>query len=463
MFTRVRGVRKSAAAVVAVAAMGTALVGVTPHAADAARMRWADPAKPKVVSVPGGVKVTWPAARYATKYRVRFGPAPWDAWTKQTHNSVWLSATARSRVVKVSTDAVKDASMMAVPYANAVFVQVQTTNPKMKGAVRKSKWISAFPGSPTPKAGVPVRMGTYNVRLGGAAQNQQGGIPWPRRYPVIAANIARNHLDVVALQEIFANQVGGNPATQTFGSDDLVRELTKRTGDRWTYAGVKGDEGRIAYDATKYRVLTSGHVYVTDLVKGGQLSYPYAVLAPFDVAGGPNRAAAFMVVSVHMVPSAPADGHHLAAVNKQTGQSARELLSQLSRVKTALAGDPATADLADVPQIVAGDFTSGNLNYGDTNPPQPTLVRAGFYDAMAAQTKVGVKWPTVNKLEYPERVASSGVGTTADGIFMRGITGASYYGNMGNYRGSADDGTEVLPGPPSDHNLVFAAIQIPTR
>jgi len=424
--------------------------------------RWAATPQPRIHSVPGGVNVTWPAARYATKYRVRFGPAPWNAWLSATHNTRWLSAKTRSKVIRVSTDYVHDSTMMAVPYGNAVFVQVQATNPKMKGHVRKSRWIHAFPGAPTPAAGAPVRFGTYNVRLGGAAQNQQGGIAWSRRYPVIADNLARNHLDVVALQEIFADRVGGDPATQTFGVDDIVRALTARTGDKWEYAGVKADEGRIAYDSTKFAVLASGHVYVTNFIKGGKTTLPYAVLAPL-VGDVPNRAQAFLVTSIHFVPSAPADGKHLAAVNKQTGQNARELLVQLADVKAALAGNDATADLANAPQIVAGDFTSGNLNYGDTGAPQPTLVRSGFYNAMAATVKSGVQWPTVNKLQYPERIASSGVGTTADTILMRGITGARYYRNVANFRGSSAEGTEVLPTPPSDHNLVFADIQIPTR
>jgi len=107
---------------------------------------------------------------------------------------------------------------------------------------------------------------------------------------------------------------------------------------------------------------------------------------------------------------------------------------------------------------------SGCIKHGRyTGAPQPTLVRSGFYNAMAATVKSGVQWPTVNKLQYPERIASSGVGTTADTILMRGITGARYYRNVANFRGSSAEGTEVLPTPPSDHNLVFADIQIPTR
>ncbi len=108
-----------------------------------------------------------------------------------------------------------------------------------------------------------------------------------------------------------------------------------------------------------------------------------------------------------------------------------------------------------LPVIVAGDLRYGREPYGDPagyTPAQPTFVRGGYYDAMAARTKINTAYSVVNggarQAPHP-----SGLGPRSDHILMKGIRGSQTYVNVANwsYGGSI----------PSDHNLVYADIAIP--
>ena len=270
-----------------------------------------------------------------------------------------------------------------------------------------------------------MRLGTYNVMLAGRTN-------WARRMPRIARNIASHGLTVVALQETLNTNGSG-----------IASRLTRLTGHTWKVAYTGRSEGRILYDARRFTLRSSGilnshspsgqaiHSYRT----GRTIITPYARLRPV----GSSRT--FTVVSVHFAPSNVRSGP-TAASNKQTGASARAVLAALNRAT----GSKGLA-------VIAGDFAGGYARWGDPNPAQPTLVRSGWWDAMASMSKLGYRYSTVNGRRGQR--ATAAVAGRADGIFLRGIRGTTRYMNVANY---------FMPGshvPPSDHNLVFTDFQIP--
>jgi endonuclease/exonuclease/phosphatase family metal-dependent hydrolase len=383
------------------------------------------PAKPVVRGTPltNGVRVSWGTTHNATRYRVKWSFAPWDYWATAARYSSWVSGSTRSVNRGLTTDAAHDSTMTALPYANPVFMRVQAANRTRLGFL--SKWQAVWPQVPRPAAGDEVRFGTYNVMLAG----QQD---WAARFPVIAQNIASRGLDVVALQETGAN-----------GGSDVADKLSTLTGHPWMVASTGSTEGRIIYDASHYLLTDSGrlndyspsgqtiHSYRT----GDEINLPWARLTPI----GSTRS--FVVVSVHFAPSNISGPN--AQANRENGATARAVLAAVNGMSD-----------SSEPAVIAGDFAGGYGVWGDPNPAQPTLVRAGWWDSMASLSRSGLNYSTVNKLA-PE-AATPAVAGRADGIFLRGIKGSSQYGNVANYY---RPGTKL---PPSDHNLVYSVFAVPT-
>jgi endonuclease/exonuclease/phosphatase family metal-dependent hydrolase len=383
------------------------------------------PAKPLVAgsALTNAVRVSWGTTHNATRYRVKWSFAPWDLWPSASRYSGWLPVSARSLTRVMSTDAAHDSTMTALPYANPVFARVQAANRTRLGFL--SQWQAVWPQIPRPAAGDDVRFGTYNVMLAGQSN-------WATRMPVIAQNIASRGLTVVALQETL----------NTDGSD-VAAELTRLTGHSWQTAPSDRTEGRILYDSSRFTLLGSGSLSdyspydqkVVSYRTGDEIRLPWARLT----AVGSNRS--FVVVSVHF---APADASLAANAqgNRETGASARAVLAAMNNL--AAPSEPA---------VIAGDFAGGYGLWGDQNPAQPTLVRAGWWDSMASLSRAGINYSTVNGQKA--QVAATTLGGRADGIFLRGIHGSLQYQNVANY---------FLPGthtPPSDHNLVFSEFQVP--
>ena len=374
-------------------------------------------------SLDNAVRLSWGGVPNATRYRVQWSFAPWDLWPGATRYSGWLPASGRSITRVMSTDAAHDPTMTALPYANPVFTRVQAANRTKLGFLSELK--ATWPKVPQPASGDPVRFGTYNVMLAG----REG---WETRRAAIARNIAARGLTVVALQETLS----------TDGSD-VADVLTDVTGHTWAVAPTYHTEGRILYDATRFELSDSGtlneHSPYGQPIKsyrtGTEIPLPWARLSAI------GSDTSFVVVSIHFAPKDVTSGPN-AQSNKETGASARAVLAALDGL----------TDESE-PAVIAGDFASGYGLWGDSNPAHPTLVRAGWWDAMASMSKTGVNYSTVNKLAAQAPAAT--VGGRADAIFLRGVRGTSQYQNVVNY---------FVPGtskPPSDHNLVWSAFEVP--
>jgi hypothetical protein len=424
---------------VAVLALGTALPAaaiVTGPAqaaghttAQAVKIDRHRPTRPvaRATGVAGGVRFSWSTSKHATRYRVHWAPAAFNQWPKSAGWYVdrttggWVSKYRRSSVRKVPTNPATDRTMTALPFGNPLFGQVQANNSRARrGATNTSTWVMAFPQKPAPAAGPTFRMGTYNI-LG-------SGPNFDARVPYLTKNIADHRLDVVSLQEIRKGNLG-----------KVLSQLSSRTQRTWRAATTSTDELAVVYRADRFEQVGTGTFTVARAARGTALKTPWVRLRP--LAGG----AQFIVVPAHFAPSAPSDGSHQAVNNRQTGESARDLIAKL-----------AAAGLRGVPTIVAGDFTSNHTRFGDLTPAQPTFVRVGgFWDALSARAKSGVAYGTVNKQAAQKR-ANSGLGGRPDAIFLRGFSngGSTSWVNVANWYGGYGK-------PPSDHNLVYADVVLP--
>jgi endonuclease/exonuclease/phosphatase family metal-dependent hydrolase len=143
--------------------------------------------------------------------------------------------------------------------------------------------------------------------------------------------------------------------------------------------------------------------------------------------------ARFWVVSVHL------DDRHSSRLSKEKsynalrGKQARAVYLKVNGLRRP--GEKI---------IFAGDFNSWKKNRaGDA--PREYLMRQGFDDTVAADTRINIKYPTINhfkKRQPPKRVR-------LDVVLVKGIKRAHRYENVMK---------RVDSSRPSDHNLVISDV-----
>lgn len=377
---------------------------------------------------PGGVQFRWGYTPYVSRYRVRWSAAWYGQWPGSASYADdaaggWVNQYTRQSSYQVPARTGAGDNFLGVEYANPVFAQLEANNAyNSAGAIRRSSWVAQWPTPPAPAPGDPVRMGTYNVML-----NPSGA-----RAAAIASNIRTHGVTVVALQE--ANSVSADAVRSALGPS------WARVSGNTHYAGQQ-----ILYRKDLFSVDSRGEFDVSNPKSPGQpLKMPWARLAPLNGRAGASQS--FYVVSVHFSENASKSG---SEKNRDTGLAAQEVMRHMNRI-----------NYGDAPVIVAGDMRYGREPYGDPagyTPAQPTFVRGGYYDAMAAQHKSGHQYSVVN-LVSGRRMARqvphpSGLGPRSDHILAKGIRGSRSYVNVANWSSGGE--------PPSDHNLVYADLAIP--
>ncbi len=334
-----------------------------------------------------------------------------------------MSQSARSSSYPIPSRPAPGDRFLAVEYANPVFGQLEANNAyKGATAIRRSTWVPAFPTPPAPKAGDRIRMGTYNVML----------YPTGNRLKAVARNISSHGVDLVALQEAKIATAKG---------------LAAALGSTWRYApsGERSTQ-QILYRSDRFATSGSGTYAVPNpKTPSAPMTTPWIRLKATR-GGAPARSKTFIVSSVHFAAD---DRKSRLDQNRDTGRAAEASMRGINAI-----------DRAGEPVIVAGDLRYGREPYGERagyTAAQPTYVRAGYYDAMAAQRRSGSSYSVVNivgrgpsarQVPHP-----SGLGPRSDHILMRGIRGSYSYVNVANWSSAG-----LVP---SDHNLVYADIAIP--
>ncbi|MCW2785797.1 MAG: hypothetical protein JWP74_2314 [Marmoricola sp.] len=378
------------------------------------------------------VRFSWPYTPYASRFRVRWSAAPFDRWpyadTYVNGGDGWVSQYTRSATLRLTSSPHAGDRMMATAYANPVYAQIDANNSCRPTKVPHSRWLPYFPGTPDPGAGDKLAMGTYNVELFPGAGDGS-------RIDALSRNIASHHLQIVALQEANAGTVSA-----------MLRVL----GSSWSAVPpVRGADGQILYRNDLYQDRSDGSFDIPNANPSGffrQIPTPWADLHPLH-PGDASRSQDLFVVSIHLGQNSKAS--QLAA-KKTAGENAQVAIRAINSINS-----------GGLPVIVAGDLKYLREPFCDDDggsescavEAQPTFVRAGYYDAMAARTKVGIGYATSNEHKR-QTISAYGVGVRSDYILLEGFAGSARYENVDNAAGHWT---------PSDHNLVFANLVVPFR
>lgn len=372
--------------------------------------------------VAGGSRFTWPCTLNASRYRLHWSAAPHGEWLIGT--STWMSQGARSSIFRVPTTPRSGDRMLPVAYANPVWARLEAGNPY--GGTRLSVgWTPVFPAPPSPGTGDPLRIGTYNVM----APSGPGA-----RVDAIAANISQHGLAVVALQE----------AGTTVAA--AVVSALGRLGAPWAYAASGTGSGQqILYRTDRYRVDGHGTFLVRNPKSGTPLVTPWARLEPLSSAS-PGHGRTLFVVSVHFTLDRTKSE---LAQKRDNGYSALDVMNGV-----------AAANQAGDPVVVAGDLFNVREPFGDVAgyvEAQPTFVRGGYYDAMAALRKTNIQFSSFNggdgRTAARQAPAGSGVSGRTDYLMLKGFRSSRAYVNVANWSWGGIT--------PSDHNLVYADLTVP--
>lgn len=308
--------------------------------------------------------------------------------------------------------------------------------------------------------GSPLRIATYNIRS--AMYDPEDRRDWSVRASGVAADILRAKPGIVAVQEASPARFGAMRQTESLQSA-LIRAdptMARYTLTRTTVYNPPGtphgsQAARIAYDATRYQLLTP----CSDVTVVGGVAQPWSTSCSFDLPvladDSPlwKRSAAyaefldlasgrqFLVVSAHL------DYRH----SKKPAQEAR--YNELRRVQAATIW--ANMNLLRKPGelvVVAGDFNASQTDRGG-NAPHDYLVSQGFYDAAGAKKQVNLALPSLNHFDTVLRKDPQGYARRIDQILVYGTVGAKRFVQVGKQRDSARS---------SDHNMIYADLVIPT-
>jgi endonuclease/exonuclease/phosphatase family metal-dependent hydrolase len=307
---------------------------------------------------------------------------------------------------------------------------------------------------PQKQNSLTMRVGTFNVLT---ARANKGGRSWLERAPDVAREIASRNPDVLAIQELSPGRADGSKAT-TKGhlrqTTSLERALKRVVGDnryqlvRTTpYVKPRTDHAtqgtRILYDTRKFKLLsncpeeTGTRNYNSscsmDLPLRKADSESLRRSAAYARFADRRTGTRFWVVSVHL------DDRHSSRLSKEKrynalrGKQARAIYLKVNGLRKP--GEKI---------IYAGDFNSWKKNRaGDA--PREYLMRQGFDDTVAADTRINIKYPTIN--HFKTRQPAKRI--RLDVVLIKGMKRALRYENVMK---------RVDSSRPSDHNLVISDI-----
>jgi endonuclease/exonuclease/phosphatase family metal-dependent hydrolase len=298
-----------------------------------------------------------------------------------------------------------------------------------------------------------VRVGTFNVRTARA----NDGRNWLARASDVAREIASRSPGVLAVQELGPGRADGSKGTTTGHlrqTTSLERSLRSVVGDSryqlvrttpyvkpGTNHGTQGT--RILYDTRKFKLLSncpektgsknynpSCSMNMPLLSSDSESLRRSAAYAKFSDRKSGKR---FWVVSVHL------DDRHSSSLSKEKsynalrGRQARAVYAKVNSLRKA--GEKI---------VYAGDFNSWQTNRaGDA--PHKYLVSQGFYDTVRADSRINIKYPTVNHFQ----TTLSTKPIRLDYVMIKGSKRVLRYENVMKHVDSSR---------PSDHNLIISDV-----
>jgi endonuclease/exonuclease/phosphatase family metal-dependent hydrolase len=331
-------------------------------------------------------------------------------------------------------------------------VQASRTSLK-KAAAAKSTKLRTREAFSEKQDSLTLRVGTFNVRTARA----NDGPSWLSRASDVAREIASRSPGVLAVQELGPGRADGSKGTTTGHlrqTVSLEQSLKRVVGDgRYqlvrTTPYVKpgtnhGTQGtRILYDTRKFKLLSkcpektgsknynpSCSMNMPLRASDSESLRRSAAYAKFQDRKTGTR---FWVVSVHL------DDRHSSSLSKEKSYNALRG-AQARAVNLRVNGLRKAGEKI----IYAGDFNSWQTNRaGDA--PHEYLVRQGFHDTVDADTRINVKYPTIN--HFTTTLSAKRI--RLDYVMVKGIKRAVRYENVMK---------RVDSSRPSDHNLVISDV-----
>lgn len=394
----------------------------------------------------GGVTVSIPEVSDASDYQVRWSAGPNENRTPDRwdpHFSPWSSAFDPAK--RTWTLAGSDDDLTSVAYGNPIYVRAMARNTFFNPTyVRKSAQVSAWPTPVAPvSTDLPVHFASYNVLCSGCETDGEPG--WSTRAPALASTINAKDPDVLTVLEASGSSNGS-------GSEQAYLDLDRRLpnlqlADSTPMTVSRSHQGnRIMYNPAKYTLLAHGvltgvkdyEVYPASAAP--DTNTPWAKLQSRDGSG-----TTFYVVAAHYgIPS----GSYSEPRKTLLGRNSAQLLAALDRINTPNAAG------RRLPVVLGGDLNDGRYPEDAVDGAQPTLIRAGFYDASASRHRYGTAKPTYNDYKAPSQQADdpNKDGQRIDYILTQGFQGSDEFVNNWN------SGTSVIP---SDHNMIEARLHVP--
>jgi endonuclease/exonuclease/phosphatase family metal-dependent hydrolase len=361
-----------------------------------------------------------------------------------------ISRTKRSWTMSAGQASAAGASTGS---ANHLYFRLSAVNGSATRAYPNLQAV--LPKAAAPKAkGSALRVASFNIRSAKTGGSRQ----WLRRATAVAREIRDQNPGIVAVQELSPGRADGKKASTTGSvrqTTSLVNALRSVGAPKYklvretsyiqpgTTHNTQGT--RILYDTSRYSLISkcpektgkrnyngSCSMDLPKLGSDGRNAIRSAAYARFQDRRTGVR---LWVASVHL------DSRHSGNRTKEHTYEALRA-RQIQAVNARLAKLNTTGDKV----IVAGDINTWQNNKGGYQA-HDHMVRAGFFDAANAQTRVNLQYSTINHFKTHLKPGANGFGSRIDAIMVKGSRGAKRFVNVMK---------PVDSFRPSDHNMIVA-------
>ena len=415
----------------------------------------------------GQLKVTWKASGASTDvFRVETALTPFGGSGKPKHGRSAKVFTVDGNKRSLTLSAARVRAAGAGPETgNHLYVRVTAVNTSKSGS-RSGTASPLVAGMARPSlpatTGTPLRVASFNVRS--AYYGHEDPRTWLQRAPDVAREIIAAKPGVVAVQEASSGRADGQPGGTGPGvprqTESLADALVAQGGPQYRIVRrtsynppgtVHGSQAaRIVYDSSRYTLLS----ICPDTTGPEQWSSSCSIelpILPTDAESWRRTAAyaefrdlrtgqAFLLVSAHLDYRHSKDAALERSYNDLRGMQA----AAIDAAAEVLRG-------TGEPVIVAGDLNSAQADAGGYGA-HDYLVGVGYYDTVAAQKRVNLAYPSLNKFAVTLKKDPQGFARRIDAILVNGARGAKRF--------------EVVTkktdrNRTSDHSMVLADVVLP--
>ena len=403
----------------------------------ATKAHWPDPisrAHGGPGAEPGETRIHWKTnGGYTDFFRITTALTPFGSKSTphQGRNSRTFKVPGTARSLTLTPEQVADAGA-GLGTGRHLFFRITAVRAGEADSQARPYWSllsTTVAGEHSTMNGTQMRFGAYNMHV---QAKDIPGHPWKKRQYLIAKNIARQHPDVMGLEELMPGMwksddggIGLQAALRRAGATSY--KLTRETG----YWDGAGQDTRILYDTNKVAMTSSCSTTVAScyITLPDPLHRHIAAYARFrDLTSGQE----FYFVSAHLSPGNDAKTDALRGLQAQ-----------------AIDAGMAQVNGQGLPVIIASDFNSSQTSRG-VDAPHTAMLNAGWYNTSAAAIQKNLQYNSMNGYARHEKPSNYGFGSLIDTLMTLHMPGADRF-------------VEVRTGPPwpTDHNMIYTDVRLP--